>query len=114
MKRDHDYIRDMLFEAEDAASDQYVAAIHDGDVKKSYHAKLLCDVGFFVQLNPQGVYRMTSQGHDYLDAIRDEGIWKKTKDAVAETGGSAALEIMKKLAMGFVETKLLKHAGLDL
>jgi len=57
---------------------------------------------------------MTSQGHDYLDAIRNDGIWQRTKEAVAETGGSAALEIIKAVALGLVKQKLEKHTGIEL
>lgn len=117
MKRDNDYIRDMLFEAEADESHLFLAVLTMGAdqkaTKKHYHAELLCDAGLLVSSN-KGVYRMTSQGHDYLDAIRDEGIWKQTKDAVAEAGGSVALEITKAVAIGFVKTKLSKHIGFDL
>jgi len=58
--------------------------------------------------------RITFAGHDYLSAIRDEGIWNKTKTAVAETGGSAGLEIVKAIAMGLVKQKLSIHTGIDL
>ena len=58
--------------------------------------------------------RITFDGHDYLDAIRDEGIWNKTKQAVAETGGSATLEIVKSVAVGFLKTKIEKHTGIAL
>ena len=60
------------------------------------------------------VFRMTNQGHDYLDAIRDNGIWTKTKAAVAETGGSATLEIVKALALGFLKKKIETHTGIQL
>ncbi|WP_085893338.1 DUF2513 domain-containing protein [Roseovarius litorisediminis] len=53
-------------------------------------------------------------GHDYLDAVRDPGIWSKTTTAVKETGGSAALEIVKALAVGFAKKKLKDHTGVDL
>jgi len=109
MKRDDEYIREMLFEAEESSSYQYLASKpyddSDEDKKRHYHAELLCDAGFFVRLNPEGVYRMTSQGHDYLDAIRDETIWNKTKEVAVSIGGGTlsmllgiAVELLKKEA----------------
>lgn len=59
-------------------------------------------------------YRMTASGHDYLDAIRDEGIWKRTTAAVTETGGSASVEILKALATGFLKKKISRHTGIEL
>ena len=56
--------------------------------------------------------RITFAGHDYLDSIRDDGIWNKTKQAVAETGGSATLEIIKSLATGFLKKKIEQHTGI--
>ena len=45
-------------------------------------------------------YRLTSQGHDFIEAIRDKGIWEKTKEAVAETGGNASLGNIKNSCIG--------------
>lgn len=59
-------------------------------------------------------FTVTWQGHDYLDAIRDDSIWKKTKKAVIETGGNATLEITKALALGFLKQKIEKHTGITL
>jgi hypothetical protein len=57
---------------------------------------------------------LTGAGHDYLDAIRDDGIWQQTKEAVAETGGSATLEILKSLAIGLLKKKIAQHTGIEL
>ena len=48
-----------------------------------------------------------------MEAMRDEGIWKRTKDVVAETGGNAALEIVKAIAVGLLKQKIAKHTGLE-
>jgi len=58
--------------------------------------------------------RITVSGHDYIDAIRNEGIWAETKNAVAETGGSATVEIVKSLAVGFLKKKISTHTGIEL
>ena len=58
--------------------------------------------------------RITFAGHDYLDAVRDNGIWNKTKVVVAETGGSATLEMVRALAIGFLKSKIEKHTGIKM
>jgi hypothetical protein len=58
--------------------------------------------------------RITFSGHDYIDAIRNEGIWAETKNAVVETGGSATVEIVKSLAVGFLKKKISTHTGIKL
>ena len=84
--------------------------------KEYYHIQLLCDVGYLVQEgdNKNSGYRLTSQGHDFIEAINDEGIWKKTKEAVAEQGGNATLKMVKDIAIGFLKKKLSDHADIDL
>jgi hypothetical protein len=57
---------------------------------------------------------LTPSGHDFLDAVRDEGVWAETVAAVAETGGSAALELVKAVAIGFAKKKIAQHAGIEI
>lgn len=114
MQRDDEYIRDLLFEIEE--QDDYLMLIPqtlNSDRKKIYHAQLLCDSGYMIQISDAG-YRLTSQGHDFISSIRDEGIWNKTKAAVAETGGNVTLEVLKSLAYGFLKKKISDHTGVEL
>ena len=116
MKRDDDLIRDLLFEAE-ASKQPYLLAVMtlsplDAELKRHMHATWLCDAGFFQEVN-KGVFRITNQGHDYLAAIRDDGIWKKTKDAAATAGG-VGLGIMKDIAVGYVKQELSTRLGIAL
>ena len=41
--------------------------------------------------------RLTWQGHDFLDAAKNETIWNKAKDVVRENGGIFSLEMLKKI-----------------
>ena len=112
MKRDDDLIRDLLIEMETSEEWLFVVDCDEGDQKREYHLKLLGDVGLI--LFEGYSYRMTALGHDYLAAIRDEGLWQKTKDTVSETGGNATLEIVKALAIGFLKKKIAQHTDIDL
>ncbi|MGJ8626150.1 MAG: DUF2513 domain-containing protein [Sulfitobacter sp.] len=58
-------------------------------------------------------FRVTWAGHAYIDAVRDDDIWAKTKTAVAETGGNASLEIVRELAKGFLKKKISDHTGIE-
>lgn len=116
MKRDDDYIRELLFEAE--ASDQpYLLAVlamspSEADLKRHMHAIWLSDAGFFQEVN-KGVFRITNQGHDYLAAIRDDGVWQKTK-AAASTAGGVGLGVMKDIAVAYVRQELSDRLGIAL
>ena len=85
--------------------------------KYRYHIMLASDVGLVTKINPDSknsLYRMTSAGHDYLDAIRDPKRWKRVKEEAAGVGGAVGLELLKKLAVGMLKTQLEKHTGIEL
>ena len=117
MPRDDEYLRDLLFKVE-KQSDYFLSIVRtlsdSSDTRKKwYHAQLLCDSGYLVQIS-KSRYRLTAKGHDFIESIRDEGIWNKTKAAIAETGGNATLEIIKNLACGFLKKKISTHTGIEL
>jgi len=117
VKRDDDYLRQLLIEFEQQPDWRILVASQlkqtEDETKREYHVHLLCDACLLVQV-ARSMYRMTSQGHDYLDAVRDVGIWQKTKKVVVDTGGNATLEIVKALALGFLKQKIEKHTGVTL
>ena len=60
-----------------------------------------------------GIFRLTNQGHDYLAAIRDDGIWQKTKEAASSAGG-VGLGVMKDIAVAYVKQELSTRLGMAL
>ena len=117
MKRSDDLIRDMLLEFEAQDDFLVVVAPHLGmsldQRQRWYHVELMCDAGLMTPVG-KGTYRITHQGHDFLDAMRDEGIWNRTKDAVAQSGGNATLDIIKQIAVGFLKKQIRDRTGVDL
>ncbi|PTW61672.1 uncharacterized protein DUF2513 [Breoghania corrubedonensis] len=116
MKRDDDYIRQMLFDIESSDEPYFLApayiSMSPEDEKKHQHAELLCDAGFLHQVG-DGVYRMTNQGHDYLAVIRSNQVWEKTKEGAAAIGG-ASLGIIRDLAVAYVKKEAATKLGIDL
>ena len=121
-RRNLEAIRDLLLKAEAAPineNDDFNTGIVDLmdqiSAEEGYHLKLMLDAGLIDGRDVSiGLFRLTSSGHDYLYAVRDSGIWSKTKQAVAETGGSATLDIIKSLGIEFLKTKIEKHTGIAL
>jgi hypothetical protein len=117
MKRDDELIRHLLQEFEQQEDWLIMAPNAMGmsveDRKRIGHIYLLCDAGMLTSVG-RDTYRLTNQGHDFLEATRDEGLWQKTKDAVSETGGNASLEIVRQLAVGFLKKKISQHTDIDL
>jgi len=116
MKRDDNYIRQLLLEAEGSEDAYFQARQYMGMptevIKRHYHAELLCDAGLCYSTNT-GVYRITNQGHDYLAAIRSETVWNKTQNAASELGG-VTLSIMRDLAVSFIKQEAKAKLGIDL
>ena len=117
MRRNQDLIREMLLEMEAEDGWVFIETLDgEGDQteERAYHRRLMSDGGLIDMSSIKHGYRMTSAGHDYLDAIRDEGLWAKTKATVAETGGNATLQIFINSASGFLRKKISDQTGINL
>jgi hypothetical protein len=112
MNRDMDLARQILEQVEEKS--QGLGAVHldlPGRVQKeiSYHVMLLNQAGLLkatdVSNSETGLawlpISLTYQGHEFLDAIRNDTVWKKVKETVKEKGGSIPFEILKALALKF-------------
>ena len=105
MKRDDDFLRELLFKIEEANNGfgyPLTMGATDEELKTLHHLHLLRDQGFICEQNPD-VYRLTSPGHDYIDSIRDPGVWTKTKENIAKLGQPVTLSVIKDIA-----TKILQ------
>jgi hypothetical protein len=56
--------------------------------------------------------RLTMADHEYLDAIRDDEVWHRTKEG-AHAFGSFGSEALGALAQGFVREKIRQHTGIE-
>ncbi len=137
MNRDKDLLRSLMIEIVDDPNSKkdfyFFFDDEKDDLRREYHLDLLIEVAFLnlkselVQQQGRGgtairhrIVRRgvsvsaTSSGHDYVDAIRDEGIWAKTKTAVAQNGGNATIAIMRDLAVGFLRKQISDRTGIQL
>ena len=115
-KRDDDFLRKMLFEFEQDEEYEFIiggiCGMDDKERKEEYHVKLACDAGLMVE-EAESVYRLTSQGHDYIAAIRSDTIWRKTKDGAAKVGG-VSLSVMKDIAVAYVKQEIGERLGISI
>ncbi|QRN79485.1 MAG: DUF2513 domain-containing protein, partial [Nocardiopsis sp. BM-2018] len=115
MKRDNDLIRALLLEMEAKGDFRFdpIEGTPEEDIdKRIYHLKLLGDAGYVAPVGKYS-YRLTNHAHDFIEAMRDEGIWNRTKDAVAKSGGNATLDIIKQIAVGFLKKQIRDRTGVD-
>lgn len=108
MKRDDDYIRQLLLEAEES-DDLYIRAkksmsSDQEELKRYMHAQWLSDAGLLLEVD-DCVFRITNQGHDYVAVIRSNTVWNKTKVAASAVGG-VTLSMMKDIAIGIAKQEL--------
>ena len=115
MQRDDEYIRELLFEAENA-KEAFLGIANsalstDLDRKRYAHAVLLTDAGFFQQQS-SCIFRLTNQGYDYLASIKDDGIWQKTKEAAKSIGG-VSLPVLMDIAIAYGKKELSQRFNLS-
>lgn len=117
MKRDMDLVRQILFavEASNNPRDTVEVAV-DGwsDTEVSYHVELLAEAGLIKAVNYSHkqahdwrAVRLTWQGHEFLEAARNDTIWHDAKSRLS-TIGSFTFDIAKDLLTELIK----KQAGL--
>jgi len=112
MKRNNDLLRSLLFKIEAETDPIFLHGLTSEssaqDRVEYYHLRLLADAGFVEETGSYGgVFRMTHQGHDFLDAVRSDTRWDKTKEAAANVTG-AGIGILRDIAVGYVRQELVK------
>lgn len=130
MKRDMDLIRTMLLEIEDGKShfettsdDVAIALGTEGtglsrsDAERlEYHLTLLEESGL-AKFTTTGegwlVDGLSWRGHDFLDSVRDEEIWARTKEG-AKAAKGFSFELITALAKGYLKKKIEDHTGLSI
>jgi hypothetical protein len=129
MKRDMDLIRELMLTIESlpwemgdaytlAPGQPELAKIEASEAEIHHHLELLRDEEF-LDCPHQGqpmfgvvVMGITWKGHDFLDSVRDEKVWRETKAGAAKVGGFTA-GLLIEVAKGIIKGQLRKH-GFDL
>lgn len=108
MKRDMDAVRALLLKMEESPNSMFTydefAQMVIGDGNEVVGLVQLLHSGGFLERSQKGVYRMSWAGYEFLDKIRDEEIWRKTK-AGADKVGSWSVKLLGDLASGYIRTK---------
>jgi len=125
MKRDMDLVRLILFAFEDRNE---VTMVRSTEINVEgyeqfavmYHVNLMCEAGLLscervvsksspdrlVDAHP---FRLTWQGHEFLDAARSDSLWAKAKATLAERGVPVAFGVLQATLVGLAK----KQMGLD-
>lgn len=126
MNRDMDLARTLLIQIEEERAPSSLSKI----VKKNEGTDLECLRYNLKQLHQaeyikgniiefvSGGYDMhnielTWKGHDFIDSVRDDEVWAKTKKGAEEARGFT-IDLLKDLAKGLVKKKIEEHTGITL
>ena len=131
MKRDMELVRKILFYVEEnyTAGQVWVRQIdidgYDADTITE-HIILAYESGFFQDIHSISslgcraywVGNLSNEGYDFLDKIRNDTIWNKTKAAIAEKGLPMVTGTIKTVATAFITAaaegianSILKNGG---
>lgn len=115
MKRNMDLIRNLLLKLEEmpyeyGGVDINIEGSTDNEI--TYHVLLLHEAGLIdaidvsrgsiIQYKPR---RLTWEGHEFLEAVRDDARWRKVKNAMKKIGGFV-YAIAKPMAIEFMKGQI--------
>jgi hypothetical protein len=111
MKRNMDLARDLLLFAEDGNGAR-IAQYSPDDC--AGHFLILKDAGLVLgvvsgnDMNPGRymIHRLTWQGHEFLQSMRDDTVWKKAKEHVLIPGASWTFDLLKEWAKHEIQSRL--------
>ena len=121
MKLDKDLVRKIMLAVEASKDPNGLVELslpgHD-QAEISYHIMLLDEAGF-VDAEDQSTLdgfewqakRLTYQGHEFLDTIRDGEVWRRTKAGV-EKAGVAGLGIVWEIAKAYGKQVITERLGI--
>ena len=124
MKRDPDLVRNILLALENkASSNDAITAkkmMIDGwsEEEVNYHLLLLVEAGYIRGKDSSSdnrtivfVTRLTWEGHEFLDAARDDERWEKAKSSISKVGGWS-FEVIKPILIELAKDAIKASLGL--
>jgi hypothetical protein len=109
MKRDFDLIRKIIGEVESQEAFRYFQDFKYEDYPANVvneHIELLIEAGLIEgnvirfsdgETGHNFIRRLTWAGHDFLESMRDDTIWKRVKETVIKPAGGIGFEILKEV-----------------
>lgn len=114
MRRDMELCRKILFACEEADEDFDLLNLEIPGYtmdQVAYHCKLLHDAGFIDEYNDGYADNkieyftagmLTWEGHDFLDKVRENTVWNKTKSVITEKGLPMILDVVKEVSTAII------------
>lgn len=126
MKLDKDLVREILLAVEDSdhsPEESITLSLNNRTPQVvSYHVMLLHEAGLLVGRDASVLAdvfpvwqpkRLTYRGHEFLDTVRDNEVWRRTK-AGAEKAGVASLGLLLEIGKAYGKEVLKEKLGIEL
>jgi len=107
MKRDMDLARKILLDiekSEEPAKWRFIRFEGHSNDEVAFHMRLLAQAGLIEAKNFSSQSRidwragqLTWDGHEFLDAARDESRWNRAKEAATRKTGTLSFEVLKQV-----------------
>ncbi len=116
MKRDMDLIRLLLLETE--GEEPRPDLFGFTEQQRIYHSALLIEAGLIKGIIradakgfPSGTVRsrLTWTGHEFLDAARNDAIWKKAREKIKHSGVQVTVSVLEELLKKLLKESLGLH-----
>jgi hypothetical protein len=118
MKLDKDLVREILLQVETSPDPMEMVNLSIPDHSQeeiAYHVQILDEAGFIEALNLTTMSgydwrprRLTYEGHEFLDTIRDAEAWRFTKET-AKNAGVAGIKTLFEIGKSYARQKLIEH-----
>ncbi len=109
MKRDMELVRKILLNLEDHGTAYGFEGPHPTDEEVDYHLCLM-EEGGIVHCNYRAMggssFRLTWEGHEFLDAARDESRWTEAKRKVGQRLELIPFDILKSLLLDLIKRSI--------
>lgn len=124
MKRDMDLIRNILLAIEEKGDPIGTVTFAQEDFPDHEwrnvwgHFRMLDHAGIIEAPNQvlsgqdYSVSAISWHGYEFLDLIRDDEIWRQTKEGAEKVKGFS-MEILEDIARGFIKTQVKRLTGVD-
>jgi hypothetical protein len=118
MKLDKELVRKILLQVEESPDPMGwidLSIPEHTELEVAYHVQILDEAGFIEahDLTTMDGYdwrpkRLTYEGHEFLDTVRDNEIWRCTKET-AKSAGVASIKTLFEIGKSIAKQKLIEH-----
>ena len=124
MKRDMDLVRSILIAAEKSDGPLDVLKLCESGISSrdaAFQVELMeahglieatCKYSFEHMPTIVKVKNLTWEGYDYLDAIRSDSVWQRSKTAIKEAVGDAPLSVIKEVCSELASAMIKSNLGI--